>query len=106
MAWLRRSGGGAPAASAAPAADVTAAGPPTEIEHSARGFEQALERLPRPRGRVLDLGPALASNIAFFNRLGARLRVADLEGESSVTRGRAQAFSRVFVSSLTMMTSA
>lgn len=81
MAWLRRSNGGAPAAPAVDAAvEAPVTGPPSEIEHSARGFEQALERLPRPRGRVLDLGPALASNIAFFNRLGSRLRVADLEG--------------------------
>lgn len=76
MAWLRQSG------AVATAPETTAVETPPEplrVEHSAPGLKQALERLPRPGASVLDLGPALASNIAFFNRLGSRLRIFDLE---------------------------
>lgn len=79
MNWLRRVEGGA-APSATPASVDTAPEPLEEIEHPAPGLKQALERVPRPGARVLDLGPALASNVDYFNRLGARLRIADLEG--------------------------
>jgi len=78
MSWLRRSGD-SPAAPATPPAASQPAGPPPEIVHSAPGLKQALERLPRPGASVLDLGPPLAQNVAFFNRLGARLEVFDLE---------------------------
>lgn len=78
MTWLRRDEGvGEP--SAASASVGTAPAAPEEIGHAAPGLKQALERLPRPGASVLDLGPALESNIDFFNRLGARLRIADLE---------------------------
>jgi hypothetical protein len=48
------------------------------VEHSAPGLAQAIHQLPKPGSSVLDLGPALATNIAYFNRIGARLRVLDL----------------------------
>lgn len=78
MTWLRRAE--AATAPAAPPGSADAAAPePQEVEHTAPGLKQALERVPRPGASVLDLGPALASNVDFFNRLGARLRIADLE---------------------------
>ncbi|HEX9801098.1 MAG TPA: hypothetical protein VGC00_13110 [Thermoanaerobaculia bacterium] len=76
MAWLRPSG----AVATAPAAALAVPLEPPRVEHSAPGLKQALARLPRPGASVLDLGPALASNVAFFNRLGSRLRIFDLEG--------------------------
>lgn len=48
-------------------------------EHAAPGLKFALEQLPRPGGSVLELGPALGANIAYFQTLGARVRVVDLE---------------------------
>jgi hypothetical protein len=75
MSWLRPSG-----AAAAPVLAEEPPAPPVDIEHAAPGFKQAADRLPRPGASVLDLGPALAANVAFFRRLQARLRVSDLEG--------------------------
>jgi hypothetical protein len=48
-------------------------------EHPSPGLKSAIERLPRPGASVLDLGPALAANIAFFQPLGVRLRIADFD---------------------------
>jgi hypothetical protein len=48
-------------------------------EHAAPGLKFALEHLPRPGGSVLELGPPLGANIAFFQTLGARVRVVDLD---------------------------
>jgi hypothetical protein len=48
-------------------------------EYPAPGLKNALEHLPRPGASVLDLGPALGANVAYFGGLGARLRIADLE---------------------------
>jgi len=75
MAWLRHAGAAATAASTA----VEVPPEPLRVEHSAPGLKEALGRLPQPGAKVLDLGPALASNVAFFNRIGARLRIYDLE---------------------------
>jgi hypothetical protein len=47
-------------------------------EQPAPGLRSALDALPRPGGSVLDLGPALAANVAFCAEARARLRVADL----------------------------
>ncbi len=52
--------------------------PSLKAQHPAPGLKSALEALPRPGALVLDLGPALAANIAFFCSLGARLRIVDL----------------------------
>lgn len=78
MSWLRRSGAASPSP---PAKEETPAAPPAPrvVEHVAPGLGQAIRQLPKPGGSVLDLGPALATNIAYFNRIGARLRVFDLE---------------------------
>ncbi|MFN7943331.1 MAG: class I SAM-dependent methyltransferase [Thermoanaerobaculia bacterium] len=77
MSWLRRWRG------EAPPAPVTVPPPPppppAEIEHGAPGLRRALERLAKGGGSVLDLGPALAENVAFFNGLHARIRILDLE---------------------------
>lgn len=78
MAWLRRAEGVA-APSAAPGPADAEPPAPQPVEHSAPGLKQALERMPRPGASVLDFGPALAVNVDFFNRLGARLRIADFE---------------------------
>lgn len=74
MSWLRRS-----AARAESLTEPAPAAPPPPAEHPAVGLKHAVEHLPRPRPVVLDLGPALSANVAFFNRLGARLRIADLD---------------------------
>lgn len=49
------------------------------VEHPAPGLKSALDHLPRPGGSVLDLGPALGANIAWFEKARARVRVVDLE---------------------------
>ena len=77
MSWLRRSAAGAEALPE-PAPSTP---PPPPAEHPAAGLKHAVEHLPRPGASVLDLGPALAANVAFFNSLGARLRIADLDDE-------------------------
>jgi len=75
MSWLRRSSAGAEALpEPAPPPE-----PPPPAEHPAAGLREAVEHLPRPGASVLDLGPALAANVAFFNGIGARLRIADLD---------------------------
>lgn len=48
-------------------------------EHPSPGLKSAIDRLPRPRASVLDLGPALAANLAFFQPFGVRLRIADFD---------------------------
>jgi len=73
MGWLRR---GSPSAS--PVSEGPAATPP-DVEHAAPGLKQAVDRLPRPGAAVLDLGPALSINVAFFRRLQAKLNVLDFE---------------------------
>lgn len=50
-----------------------------KTEYAAPGLKTALEHLPRPGGSVLDLGPALGANVAYFGKVGARVRIADLE---------------------------
>jgi hypothetical protein len=77
MVWRRQSGA---VATAPAAAETDRPLEPPRVEHSAPGLKQAFARLPRPGASVLDLGPALSSSVAFFNRLGARLRIFDLEG--------------------------
>jgi hypothetical protein len=47
-------------------------------QQPAPGLRTALDSLPRPGGSVLDLGPALAANVAYCAEARARLRVADL----------------------------
>lgn len=42
-------------------------------------MKSALEHLPRPGASVLDLGRALAANLAFFQPLGVHLRIADFD---------------------------
>jgi hypothetical protein len=99
MSWLRRSADRAeavtpPVAPVAPAVRTPRVaplgspgprppdGPAAQLgreEHAAPGLRHALEQLPRPGASVLDLGPALAANVAFFEALGARLRIADLD---------------------------
>jgi len=78
MGWLRR-GSGASASAVASPAEPAAPAPLAEVEHAAPGLKQALERLPKPGASVLDLGPVQSTSISFFNRLGGRLRVFDLE---------------------------
>lgn len=75
MSWLRRTAGREEVSFEAP----LPAAPPPAAEHPSPGLKHALDHLPRPGARVLDLGPALAANVAFFNGLGARLRIADLD---------------------------
>lgn len=48
-------------------------------EHPSPGLKSAIDRLPRPGASVLDLGPALAANLAFFQPFGVRLRIADFD---------------------------
>ena len=48
-------------------------------DHPAPGLKSAIDRLPRPGASVLDMGPALAANLAFFQPLGVRLRIADFD---------------------------
>ena len=75
MSWMRR-----PVGRAEPSPELPLpTAPPPPAEHPAPGLRHALERLPRPSASVLDLGAALAVNVAFFNRIGARLRIADLD---------------------------
>jgi len=78
MSWLRRESGAVASAVASPP-EPSAPETLAEIEHAAPGLKQALERLPRPGASILDLGPVKPSAIAFFNRLGGRLRIFDLE---------------------------
>jgi hypothetical protein len=74
--WLRRPAAqGQPPAAPAPAVPE----PSPAIEHSAPGLREALARLPRPGGAVLDLGAVSSVNVEFFNRLQAKLCVLDLE---------------------------
>jgi len=76
MKWLRRSAGdGEPS----PVEIALPEAPPPATEIPAPGLKHALGHLPRSGARVLDLGAALAANVAFFNGLGARLRIADLD---------------------------
>lgn len=66
-------------------------------EHPAPGLRSALELLPRPGASVLDLGPALAANVAYFQIAGARLRIADLDRsilESNAANDRGPAWDR------------
>ena len=76
MKWLRRSAGDS---ESSPAELALPEAPPPATEIPAPGLKHALGHLPRSGARVLDLGAALAANIAFFNGLGARLRIADLD---------------------------
>lgn len=86
MSWFRRGSNAvaaqslaspaSPASGAAPASSAPA--PLLTAQHPAPGLKSALDALPRPGALVLDLGPALAANIAFFCSLGARLRIVDL----------------------------
>ncbi len=48
-------------------------------EHPSPGLRTAIEHLPRPGASVLDLGRALAANVAFFHPFGVRLRIADFD---------------------------
>ena len=48
-------------------------------DHPSPGLKSAIEHLPRPGASILDLGPALAANVAFFQPLGVRLRIADFD---------------------------
>lgn len=81
MGWLHRTADRAEAATlVAPPAAAEPPPAPAREEHAAPGLRHALEQLPRPGASVLDLGPALAANVAFFEALGARLRIADLDG--------------------------
>ena len=48
-----------------------------KAEHPSPGLKAALDHLPRTGASVLDLGQALAANVAFFQPLGVRLRIAD-----------------------------
>lgn len=78
MAWLRR-GVDEPVAPARPGAGDASPEAPAKVDHRAPGLRTALERLRRPGASILDLGPPLAQNVSFFNRLGARVRILDLE---------------------------
>lgn len=78
MTWLRRAADGPVPAPRATGADAEPPAP-SKIDHKAPGLRTALERLRRPGASILDLGPPLAHNVAFFNRLGARVRILDLE---------------------------
>jgi hypothetical protein len=78
MSWFRRSRDAAPPAPVAASPEPPAAPAPPDIEHSAPGLRRALERLGKGGGSVLDLGPALAETVAFFNGLHARIRILDL----------------------------
>lgn len=78
MDWLRRPAAPKPAP-AAPAPVSVAPEPPESIEHSAPGLREALARLPRPGGSVLDLGAVSSVNVEFFNRFQAKLCVLDFE---------------------------
>jgi hypothetical protein len=56
-------------------------GPRAEARQPTLAFEVLLQGLRRePRARLLDLGPALGSNVEFFAALPARLRIADFYG--------------------------
>jgi hypothetical protein len=80
MGWLSRSAERAETATLiAPPATAEPSPPPALEEHGAPGLHHALEQLPRPGASVLDLGPALAANVAFFEVIGARLRIVDLD---------------------------
>lgn len=74
MSWLRRAQE-EPAPASLPPPPPAA---PELAEHPAPGLKAALAALPHPGAAILDLGPALAANVNFFCRLGARLRIADL----------------------------
>ncbi len=76
MSWLRRAQEEPPTAAVPP---PPPAGPEL-AEHPAPGLKSALAALPHPGASILDLGPALAANVEFFCRLGARLSIADLAG--------------------------
>lgn len=75
MSWLRQTAGRDEAFGELPLPTA----PPPPAEHPAAGLKHVLEHLPRPGASVLDLGPALAANLACFNDLRARLRIADLD---------------------------
>lgn len=89
MSWLRRAQEEPPPAAVPPPPPAS----PELAEHPAPGLKSALAALPHPGASILDLGPALAANVDFFCRLGARLRIADLaaafeEGAPPVTPAR------------------
>lgn len=50
-----------------------------KAEHPSPGLKAALDHLPRTGASVLDLGQVLAANVAFFQPLGVRLRIADFD---------------------------
>ncbi len=75
MSWIRPSAGRGDALADVP----LPSDPPPPAEHPTAGLKHVFARLRRPGASVLDLGPALAANVAFFNPFGARLRIADLD---------------------------
>lgn len=75
-------------------ADETDAPPgPREEVHSSPALEALVERLQRSAPpSILDLGPALGTNVEFFSRYAARLSIADFLGSLATDEGLAIRF--------------
>lgn len=66
---------------------------PQEEVHASPALEALVERLQRSAPpSILDLGPALGTNVEFFSRYAARLVIADFLGSLSTDEGLAIRF--------------
>lgn len=73
--------------------DESEAQGPQEQVHSSPALEALVERLQRSAPpSILDLGPALGTNVEFFSRYAARLSIADFLGSLSTDEGLAIRF--------------